>query len=305
MLTGDSQGSAEGFGKQFGNIFYRIEANQKPENKESYIASLLKDNKDKKVWFVGDGLNDILCARKVSESGGVSCAINSSDPAAYFSDISFNGSLDYLFQHNRQNRFHEKMVKQNQGIMISSSLIFITFIITFSITGIALSPLIPMLLMIATTGLALYNTWRAKLSVDVALDKDPSLLKQALVSDFSLTLLLLGSALLIAAILIAAVASGGLVLPVITFSAGIAMAFSSTFLLVAIGMLTAFAIVFSAQIFSGACAESLDQSVDPGYDSSIITKPFYATVPTQVKDLSPEIFINQDQNQGEIYACLR
>lgn len=278
MLTGDSQASAEGFGKQFGNIFHRIEGNQKPENKESYLAELIQKNKSKKVWFFCDGLNDILCARKASELGGVSCAMNSGDPAAFFSDISFNGSLDYLFHHHRQNRFHEKIVLQNQGIMIYSSLIFLAFIITFSIAGIAVSPLIPMLVMVATTGFTLFNTYRAKLSVDVALDKTPSLLKQALVSDFSLALLLLGTGLLVAAILTATVASGGLALPVFTFTAGIAMACSSAFLLSAIGMLATFALVFGAQILTEKCLEPKTPDFEPLDPSAMQGKRVYETV---------------------------
>ena len=244
MLTGDNHAAARGFNQQNGSLFddEDIHAEQKPADKQHFLEQLMdsKDFDPKGVWFVGDGLNDAPCARIVTEKGGVSCAITAQDKAAFFTDISLNGSLDYLFQHNELNGFMNKNVIQNQSIMVYSALASLAFIITFSILGIAVSPLIPTLLMVATTLFTVFNSYRVKLSVDVALDKNPSLFKQVLASDVSLVLLLTASTFLIAAILLATVATGGLALPVITFTSGIALAISSGFLLATVGTFAAF-----------------------------------------------------------------
>jgi len=167
----------------------------------------------KGVWFVGDGLNDAPCARIVTEKGGVSCAMTSDDKTAFFTDLSLNGSLDYLFEHNKINRFLKKNVLQNQWLLAYGSIAFLAITVTFSITGIAVSPIIPLLVMASTTLFILFNSSRVQHSIDNALDKKKSWLKQLLASDLSISLLVGASMLLTCGLLISvaapAVIAGG------------------------------------------------------------------------------------------------
>lgn len=193
------------------------------------------------VWFVGDGLNDAPCARIVTEKGGVSCAMNSTDKAAFFTDISLNGSLAYLFKHHKLDRFFQKNIRQNQGLLIYSALAFLAFIISFSIAGIAVSPLIPMAIMMSTTGFTLFNCYRVKLSVDEALDKHSSWFRKFLVSDASVGLVAGASTLLILGLLISTIVSKGLILP--AFTAGGMAAIGSIAVLLGGTMLTLFTLL--------------------------------------------------------------
>ncbi|WP_019218248.1 hypothetical protein [Legionella tunisiensis] len=168
------------------------------------------------VWFVGDGLNDAPCARIVTEENGVSCAMNSTDKAAFFTDICLNGSLAYLFEHHKLDRFFQKNIRQNQGLLVFSAIAFLAFIISFSIAGMGVSPLIPMLIMMSTTGFTLLNCYRVKLSVDDALDKRRSWLREFLVADASVGLGAGASTLLIVGLLISTVMSKGLGLSAFT-----------------------------------------------------------------------------------------
>lgn len=265
MLTGDNREAALGFNAQNGFLFDEkdIHAEQKPLDKQHFLEQLMrsKDLDPKGVWFVGDGLNDAPCARIVTEKGGVSCAITAQDKAAFFTDISLNGSLDYLFEHNALNNFITKNIVQNQGIMIYSAIASLAFIITFSILGIGVPALIPTLLMVTTTLFAVFNAYRAKLNVEVALDKNPSLFKQALASDASIALLLTASTCLIAAILLATIATGGLALPVITFTSSIALAISSGFLITTIVAFTSFVVMGIGHLVAEWVAEPAVEEV--------------------------------------------
>jgi len=247
MLTGDSQSSAKIFNQHSGGVFNQsnIKAEQTPQNKEESLEELMskKGIDPKGVWFIGDGLNDGPCARIVTEKGGVSCAMTSDDKAAFFTDISLNDSLQYLFEHNRIQAFLKKNILQNQGILIYGIMAFLAFIITFSVMGIAVSPLIPLMIMVSTTLFTLFNSFRVKLAIDTIFDKKTSLLKQVLASDLSLGLLFTASSLLICGLLISIVATGGLTVPLI-FTAGTALAVSSAFLLSA-------GIMFGVFILSG------------------------------------------------------
>ncbi|BCA96791.1 hypothetical protein TUM19329_31520 [Legionella antarctica] len=235
MLTGDSQLSAISFNQQNGDIFDldNIYAEQTPQDKENFLSNLMRSEhvNPKGIWFVGDGLNDAPCARMVTEKGGISCAIMSDNKAAFFTDISLNGSLDYLFEHNKLNNFLKKNVLQNQGLLTYGGVAFLAFIITFSIAGIAVSPIIPLFIMASTTLFVLFNSYRVQLSIDTALEKKTSWLKQLLASDLSISLLVGASTLLIFGLLISTVATGGLALPAIVFTAGAAAAISSVCIL--------------------------------------------------------------------------
>ncbi|MBA2650830.1 MAG: cation-translocating P-type ATPase [Tatlockia sp.] len=251
LLTGDTLEAALAFNKQIGSIFEEsdIHAEQTPEKKEEFLGELMSSpEKAKKTCFVGDGLNDAQGATIVSEKGGISCAMNTSDKTAYFTDVCLNGSLDYLFSHNKINQFLQKSIMQNKAILVSSTLAFLAFIIGFSVAGIAVSPLIPLVIMLSTTLLIVYNSYRIQLFIDTALDKITSWPKQLLASDLSIGLLVLGSSLLICSILIATITTGGLALPVIVFTAGTAVALSSTCTLAAITLFSLFVILVGSYI---------------------------------------------------------
>ncbi len=218
MLTGDNTLAATGFDQQIGRLFNsdHIKAEQTPQMKEQFLSQLTRgeDQHLKGVWFVGDGLNDALCARTVSEKGGVSCSMTRDDKTAFFTDISLNESLDYLFEHKNLNDFLEKNVLQNQGLLAYGSIVFLAFIVNCSISGCAVSPLIPLLAMASTTLLVLFNSFRVSLAIDNALDKKISWLKQLLASDLSIGLLVGSSMLFVAS---------GLGLPAIVIATGAAL----------------------------------------------------------------------------------
>jgi len=247
MLTGDTEAAAQGFNQQNGAIFDsdNILAEQKPKDKEDFLKKLMSAEgiNTKGVWFIGDGLNDAPCARMVTEKGGVSCAMTSDDKAAFFTDISLNGSLDYLFVHHKINRFLKKNVWQNQGLLTLGALAFLAFILTFSVAGIAVPPLIPLLIMSFVTGFVILNSYRLQLSIDHALDKSKSALKEFLASDWAIGLLVVASVLLISALLMATVASGGLAFPAFVFTAGTVAAVSSSCVVASGTLLVAFGVL--------------------------------------------------------------
>lgn len=257
MLTGDKELSATGFNQQNGGLFAKedIHADQTPELKEEFLKHLmLTEGIDPKgVWFVGDGLNDAPCARVVSENGGVSCAITSDDKASFFSDISLNGTVDYLFEHNKINQFVKKNVRQNQGLLITGALAFLAFIITFSVLGIAVPPLIPLLIMASVTLLVLFNSYRVQFSIDNALDKKPSSLKRFLASDWSVVLLIAASCMLITGLLLATVATGGLAFPAMVFTAGVVAATSSACVVGAGGLFGLFLVLAGSNALVDRC----------------------------------------------------
>lgn len=238
MLTGDSTEAAIGFNQQNGAIFdvENIHAEQTPQDKETFIETIMKD-KPEGVWFVGDGLNDAACARMVSEKGGVSCAITVDEKASFFTDISLNGSLNYLLAHNNLNQFLQKNTRQNQFILIYGTLSFIIFIITLSTLSLAVSPLIPLTIMASTTLMVLLNSYRMKLEVDNVLDEHKSWIKQFLASDLCLGLLMGSSLLLSCGLLLSTIATAAFALPLLILTANILTVASSalfvTFLLLA------------------------------------------------------------------------
>lgn len=232
MLTGDSKEAAMGFNKQLNDIFPEVVAEKSPDEKSDFLVSLMqKETNPKGIWFIGDGLNDAPSARAVSDHGGVSCAITSKDKAAYFSDLSFNGRLDYLFAHKKLNQFLNKSLFQNQGLLVLGTLTFLTFMITFSVMGLPLSPLISLFIMVFTTFCTLFNSYRNELAVDCSLDKKVSMVKTFLASDLSIGLVVGGGCLLAVSVLITVVTTSGFILPILSFTAGIAMACSSAALL--------------------------------------------------------------------------
>ena len=273
LLTGDTGASAKEFNLQIsrlcadGKIFddENIHAEQKPETKKVFLEGIA----DKNCMFVCDGFNDIWGASVVTEKGGISCAITSSDQAALIADVSLNGSLDYIFECKNLNLILKKNTLQNQWLLMYGAAAFLAFILTFSIFGIGMSPLIPVIIMAATTGFTLFNSYRVKLSTDELLDKNKSWQTQWLASDWSTGLLVGGSLLLIVAILVATIAAGHLTIPLFAFSSSIAFALSSACMLSSLGMLGAFVVMSVAYVFSGNVEETKDLSVLDNPQSSI------------------------------------
>lgn len=256
MLTGDNQLSAQGFNQQYGSIFEPedLHAGYTPTDKEAFLETLMnKSTNAKGVWFVGDGLNDAPCSRIVSDRGGVSASITSNDKAAFFTDISLNGSLRYLFVHQHLNHFLKKNITQNQWLLTYSALIFLAFIMSFSMVGIAVSPLIPVSVMVLTMLFSLFNAYRVQLAVDVALDKKPALIKQIFASDVSIGLLMSAVTLLVCGVLISTIATGGLALPALIFTAGIAAAVSSACTLAAGVLFGIFSFLGFSHLFAKRC----------------------------------------------------
>lgn len=264
MLTGDNLLSAQGFNKQMSSIFEKedIHAGQTPRDKEAFLTKILSAEgvTPKGVWFVGDGLNDAPCCRIVSEKGGVSCAMDSTDKSAFFTDITLNGSLDYVFEHNKLNDSLQQNITQNKSTLIYSTLAFLAFIMSFSIAGIAVSPLIPMTIMLSTTLFVLFNSYRTQLNIDSALDKGCPWYKKLLSSNLSIGLLLGASTLIMSSVLVATIATGGLALPVIAFTTGLAAAFSSVCTLSAITLLSVFVSLLSASLLSGQRTHNISKS---------------------------------------------
>ncbi len=265
MLTGDNHLSARGFNQQINSIFDEedIHTGQTPKDKESFLNNIMSASgvSPKGVWFCGDGLNDAPCCRIVSEKGGVSCAMSSNDKSAFFTDISLNGSLDYLFKHNKLNHSLRQNIAQNKGILIYSTLIFLAFIISFSIAGIAVSPLIPMAIMLSTTLFILFNSYRAQLAIDNALDSVISWPKKLLSSNLSIGLLLGSSALLICGVLIATITMGGLALPIVSFASGAAVTFSCICTLSAIGLFSGFVMLLTTSLLSEQQSTPSEKSI--------------------------------------------
>ncbi len=268
MLTGDNLLSAQGFNKQMNSIFDEedIHAGQTPRDKEKFLTKILGTEgvNPKGVWFVGDGLNDAPCCRIVSEKGGVSCAMDSKDKSAFFTDITLNGSLDYVFKHNKLNHSLRQNIMQNKGILIYGTLAFLAFIISFSIAGIAVSPLIPMAIMLSTTFFVLFNSYRTQLNIDVILSEQCPWHKKLLSSNVSIGLLLVVSTLLVSSVLIATIATGGLALPLVTFSSGVALAFSSACTLSAITLLGLFGSALSVSLLFGKRAHNTSERPSSG-----------------------------------------
>lgn len=298
MLTGDTEVAALGFNQQLDNLFEpnNIHAAQTPEGKEQFLETLMLAENSKGVWFIGDGLNDAPCARIVSENGGISCSMTSNDKAAFFTDISLNGSLDYLFEHEQLNGFLKKNIIQNQWLMAYSAVSFLVFIITFSIAGIAVSPLIPLFIMVSTTLFTLFNAYRVNLSVDNALDKQTSWFKRLFASDLSIGLLVAGSLLLMTGVIITTLATGGLAFPAIVFTAGAITAISSVCLLGAVVILGLFAILVTGYLFFGRKSQR-DDTVELTSDLRAEKRP--SSLPVVSKDNNDKHYslVNKPSNK--------
>ncbi len=301
MLTGDNLLSAQGFNKQMGSLFSDkdIHAGQTPKDKEKFLEDIMskKGVNPKGVWFVGDGLNDAPCCRIVSEKGGVSCAMDSHDKSAFFTDITLNGSLDYMFEHNKLNHSLQQNITQNKGILIYSTIAFLAFILSFSIAGVAVSPLIPMGVMLSTTLFVLFNSYRTQLNIDAALDKEISWPKKLLSSNLSIGLLLTASTLLISSALVATIATGGLALPLIAFTTGAAIGFSSACTLSALSLIGVFLGILSTSLLPGPCTQ--DASECHPSSSSIDALDLPGPVDITAREKTNDFFLSRTYKSQE------
>lgn len=225
MLTGDTHAAALGLNQQIGQLFApdQIHADQTPEDKESFLKSILTQSsaKPQGVFFIGDGLNDAVAARIVSECGGISCSLMDTDKTTFFTDMSLNGTLSYLNQHDACNQSVKKITKQNQGLLAYGILLFLTFITAFSIAAIPLPTIIPLMIMSGTTLLTLVNSYRAKHQVSLLLSDAPSSIGRFLMSDWAAGLLITATTLFSASILGASISAGAVTFPMLSFSLGI------------------------------------------------------------------------------------
>lgn len=238
MLTGDNEGAAVSLNSDLNKVFSEIYAQQTPEQKANTLENIVKKYAGKKICFIGDGLNDAICAKKLRDLGGTSISITANDKSAFFTDFSLNGCLDYFFAAKDLSSFTEKIVEQNRWILACGAFVFLTFLISFPVLGIGMSPLIPMLVMFATTIFALVNSYRTSIAAANDLGKkEPSLLSKIMCSELGIGLLVGGSLLLVTAVLVASIASLQLALPLFVFTGGAATIVSSSFLVAATVML--------------------------------------------------------------------
>lgn len=244
MLTGDKEHAAKSLNKQFNPPIFlndNIHFGQDPNKKVKTIEEIIQNKGAAKVCFIGDGLNDALCSRRLRSLGGTSMSITADEKAAFFTDVSLNGGLDYLFVKKDLANFEAKIVRQNRWILACGAVIFLTFLISFPVLGIGMSPLIPMLVMFATTIFTLVNSYRTRISAANALKKtEPSFLSKIMRSEFAAGLLIGGSLMLVVAVLVASIASLQLTLPLFVFGGGAATIASSSFLVAATVMLGGF-----------------------------------------------------------------
>ncbi len=261
MLTGDKCSSAEGLNEQYGNIFGEstsilpavkisedlkscIYAEHSPDQKATRLNDIATKVGAAKICFIGDGLNDALCSKKLRKLGGVSISISANDKAAFFTDISLNGSLDYLFQQSNIDKQEQRIIKQNRWILAYGAAIFLVFLVGFQSLGIGVSPLIPMSVMFSTTLFVLFNSYRTQITTSSILKQhDTSKVNGVMQSDLSIGLLVGGSFALVIAVLIASLSSLHLSLPLFVFGGGLANIISSSFLVAATVMLASFTVL--------------------------------------------------------------
>lgn len=235
LLTGDNARAAQSFNEQNGSIFEpdNVLAEKTPQQKESYLKGLPCPQG---VCFVGDGLNDAVSARLVTEQGGLSCAMTSRDKVAFFSDVGLNGSPAYLLHHTAINRYSKKVVKQNQGLLGYGAISFLTFLIVFSTFSISFPALIPLVIMSSVTLLTVVNAYRSKWNVDHIIKPHQSALANYLLSDGAMVLLLLTSTFFMTSVLMASVAASAFVLPAMVFSGGLLPVLTTVALLATVAM---------------------------------------------------------------------
>lgn len=251
MLTGDKESAANSLNLQTGSLFDEVYAEKTPKEKSKIIEQIGKKFNAQKVCFIGDGLNDAWCSKTLQKMGGLSVAISSNDKAAFFTNISLNGSLDYLFVKQEIEQQEQKIIKQNKLIMACGAIIFLAFLIGFEVMGISSSPLIPVIVMFATTLCVLFNSYRVQVATHNLLNKQNlSITNKAMQSNLVTGLLIGGSLALVIAVLMASFTSLHLSLPLFVFGGGVINIVGSSFLVAATFMLAGFAGFTCAYIFN-------------------------------------------------------
>lgn len=268
LLTGDTLDSAQGFNQQNDLLFDKecIYAGKSPEQKSDFLKDLIKQEGvvAQNIWFVGDGLNDARVSREVSKQGGISCAITPREKTAFYTDITLNGSLGYLLEYECIQDKINTIILQNKFILLLGAIIFLSFLISFPLLGIGISPLIPMLVMLLTTFFVVFNSYRVQVFVANSLKKETTFLERYISSDLSIILLIGASIFLTIALLVASISSLSFTLPMFVFSAGLISTISSSCLLLACAMFGGFAFLSAAHLLHKGSMQ--DDSISEDYD---------------------------------------
>lgn len=191
------------------------------------------------ICYVGDGSNDSLSMIEISENGGISIATSAEDKAAYFSDCALgNGTLSQLCNlpqlneiENKITKEEDKIIKQNQAIIITYAFYMTAFIIVFALSNVGIAPVLMALLMFVSTTSVSCNSRRLNSVVDM-LFNNKNLMNSFLAHNSFYGLILGGSMLALTSLLGQTIATGGL--PIILVGTSLAIA-STTCLFTGIG----------------------------------------------------------------------
>lgn len=276
LLTGDTLEAAEKFNDSIGGVFKKenIHAGKTYQEKEEYFRDLIKEKTPHdiaRIAFIGDGGNDILAALRLSENGGTSCSVNKKDVSKGYTDINLDGSLNYLFQHVRLNLKLQHIKYANRGIVTGSAFFSLVALLTFSIMGLSFPPVLPLLVMVLTTFMVIFNSYRAKWDAEFTLNKRKPWFKYWMASPFSIAFLIGAGLSLALGLLLATIASGGLAIPIITFTASLITATYSTFFLTSLICTGVFLLLSSCFfIFDKLYTQNITSS---GSDAAFLINP--------------------------------
>ncbi len=278
MLTGDNKKSALGFNQQYGAIFEEanIHAEKTPTNKEVFIKELSQTCDPRGLCFIGDGFNDAACAVMTSDLGGISCANTSQDKTAFFSDLSLNGSFSYVTKHHEISSSLRKNKLQNQLLLLGGAFALLAFIICYSTVGLAFSPPLSMIIMIASIVSTICNSYRVTLFVDNTLSLKPSWFKRWLASDFALGLASAAALLFTVALLITILTTGTLALPTLSFAAGTMTALSTVCVLSALALVITLGSLSLSFFCLEQCRSTEEKPLvkpDPSISKASVVKP--------------------------------
>jgi Cu+-exporting ATPase len=266
LLTGDTQEAAYAFSIQVNQQFDAILSQHDPDKKVDKLRNWGK------ICFVGDGLNDAPCSRIVSENEGLSCAIAQGKMASYFTDLSLDETLNYLLKHTALNRNLQKNIQQNQGILLYGLVTLLTFLSVHTYVGVALSPLIPILIMSTTTTFILFNCYRVKAATDFIMDSKTDSYTSFLTSDYSLACLIgIGLSMTMSLLITTLTSSGSSLIPTLTFNSGLLPLLA----LGGVGVAITLGIIIISQVFFGLISvkSTLEEQPNVSHDFTTLISP--------------------------------
>ncbi len=162
----------------------------------------------------------------VAEQGGLSCAIHAKAKLAYFADVILDGTLNYLLQdHDALNQQVRTNIKQNKGLLFFSALAVLAFIVSFSLAGMGVMPVVPLVLMAASICLVIVNAARVTALAKYHFKDKMSWLERFLASHWSLRLVVAVSSLVLLGFILSSAAGG--IIPVIAFGGNVLTLLSS------------------------------------------------------------------------------